>query len=403
MRLLHTADWHLGQKFIAQSREAEQALALDWLLATIEQERVEVLVVSGDVFDVHNPPVSAEDLYYAFLTRLRATGCRHVVVIGGNHDSPARLNAPRGILRALQMHVVGAATGQIDDLLLTLRATDGTPELFVAAIPFLRDRDFRFTTASEQTADRIRQIQEGIGRHYAEAAEALKKWDTTTPRIALGHLYASGASASEEQQNIYLGNLDNIAAEAFPTEFDYIALGHIHRAQQVGKQNRIRYCGSLIPLSFSEIKDQKKVLIVDISATSGLETVREVAVPTFRRLRTVRGELEEVIQKMQAEHQPDDPLPAWLEVVLTGDPGVAAPDRHLRDAAEGLHLEVLKIRHEHPRRTLDEIAPVEDLTQLSPAEVFAQRCAARGLTEEETQSVRATFEDLRTWLAERDV
>jgi DNA repair protein SbcD/Mre11 len=398
MRILHTADWHLGQKFISQSRELEQAMALDWLLDTIRDQQIEVLVVSGDIFDVHNPPVTAEDLYYSFLTRLNQTSCRHVVIIAGNHDSPARLQAPRGVLRALQIHVVGAATGRIEDLILTLKGADGKPELYVAAIPYLRDRDFRITTVGESMEARMESIQTGIVAHYVAAADALAAFEPIVPVIATGHLFASGASANEDQHNIYLGNLDNIRAEQFPAMFDYIALGHIHRAQMVGKQARIRYSGSLIPLSFSELAERKFVLYVEMSTHSGPISVQPIEVPIFRPLLSIRGDLAKVEAAIKAAHNPDAPLPAWIEVILTDAGGLAAPDQYLRDLAQDLHVDILKIRHERQRGTIEEsVSPTTDLASLSTDEVFEQCLTASQLSESEATELRQLFSELKNW------
>jgi len=398
MRILHTSDWHLGQKFISQSREAEQQMALNWLLEVIEREQVDVLIVAGDVFDVNNPPVSAEEMYYDFLTRLKKTCCRHVVITGGNHDSPSKLNAPRGLLKALNMHVVGATTGDLADEIIVFTGEDGNPDLMVAAVPFLRERDFRTITAGESAGERIRRIQEGIVAHYQEIIA--KTIDFKGFIVATGHLFAKGASTHEEQQNIYLGNLDNIAADQFPERFDYIALGHIHRMQKVGKQDRIRYAGSLIPLSFSEITDKKGVLMIDFDKNQKTPSIREITAPVFRRLVTIKGKMGEVEQKLQKNHQPADPLPAWVEIIVTGDPGVAMPDRHLRDFAAGMHLEILKVRVERSGSALTEQMPLMDLSALTVEEVFEQRCMAKGLNEDETSTVKQTFSELKMWLTE---
>ena len=122
MKIIHTSDWHLGQKFLYNDREAEHQMALDWLLDTITQNEVDGLVVAGDIFDIGNPPNYARRMYYRFLTQLIHTSCRHVLITGGNHDSPAMLNAPRELLQALNIHVVGAATENLEDELEIGRA-----------------------------------------------------------------------------------------------------------------------------------------------------------------------------------------------------------------------------------------------------------------------------------------
>lgn len=400
LRVLHTSDWHLGQKFINQSREAEHGLALEWLLQTIENERIDLLIVAGDIFDVNNPPVSAEELYYRFLTRLKSTCCRHVVIIGGNHDSPSKLDAPRGLLRALDMHVLGCATEDPADEIIELKNAAGELEALVAAVPFLRDKDFKITVAGESTDDRIDRIKEGIYRHYALAGEqAAARARPGVPVLATGHLYAKGASSSGEQNNIYIGNLENIAAEQFPAIFDYVALGHIHRAQKVGKKNHIRYSGSLLPLSFSEISDKKSVLTVEFEPGKGLSAVREIPVPVFRRLLSLRGSLAKVEEKLQKANLPEDPLPAWVEIVVDGENTVGSLDRHLRELAKGFHLDILKIKHEHHAESLDQYTEVENLDALTPEEVFEKLLESRA--EQDKTALLNTFRELRQWAEER--
>lgn len=400
MRILHTSDWHLGQRFISQSREAEQQMALDWLLEVIAAEKVDVLLVSGDIFDVGNPPLVAEEMYYRFLTRLRETCCRHAVITAGNHDSPSRIDAPRGLLRALQVHAVGAA-GAADDHIIRIPDETGATALIVAAVPFLRERDFRVTTVGETPEERIRRIQEGIAAHYQHIAEVVEH--EQVPVVAMGHLFAKEAIAHEEQQNIYLGNLENIAAEDFPKRFNYVALGHIHRMQPVGKMRHIRYSGALIPLSFSEIADTKGVLVLDTAGPFDPFDVRVVKAPVFRQLLTLHGALPEVEEALKAAHHPEHPLPAWVEVVLTGDTGIAMPDRHLRELATGLHLEILKVKVERTASVLSEQAMVDDLASLTVEEVFLQRCQSKGINEEETQLLRQDFQELKTWMNDQDI
>jgi DNA repair protein SbcD/Mre11 len=396
MRILHTSDWHLGQKLVNQSREAEQQMALEWLLSVIEAEQPDVLLVAGDVFDAHNPPQIAEEQYYSFLAKLKNTACRHVVIIGGNHDAPAKINAPKGLLRALDVHVVGGATDDIQDEIVALRDKDDRCVALIGAVPFLRDRDFQFA-AGESPAERTQRIRAGIADHYQRIAEHMAHWPDAdaVPRIAMGHLFAKGASATEEQQNIYVGDLENIAADQFSEVFDYVALGHIHRAQTIGKQLRIRYCGSLIPLSFSENKDQKGVLVADFGADGRLATVRDVSAPDFRRLMTLRGSLSELQTKLALLSETNTPLPTWVEIVLedaTLPPGV---DQLLRASIAGQPGQILKIRRSRTSLALDEQTPVEELGHLTPEEVFMQRCESKGYSPEDTAVALQTFRELR--------
>ena len=141
MNLLHTSDWHLGRALYGRKRYEEFAAFLDWLADTIERERIDVLLVAGDVFDTSAPSNRAQGLYYRFLCRVAASSCRHVVVVAGNHDSPSFLNAPRELLKELHVHVVGSSTpDHPEDEVLVLRNAQDAPELIVCAVPYLRDR-----------------------------------------------------------------------------------------------------------------------------------------------------------------------------------------------------------------------------------------------------------------------
>jgi exonuclease SbcD len=408
MRILHTSDWHLGQKFIGQSRDVEHEAALNWLLQTVQSEKVDALIVSGDIFDVNNPPISAESLYYQFLAQLAASNCRHVVITGGNHDSPIRLEAPKQLLQSLGIYIVGCASDQLSDEIIELKNAAGQVETIVAAVPFLRDKDFKISLSGESLDERIQRIKEGIYKHYNEVAalvkERLDAIEGPKPTvIATGHLYARGASAAPEQNNIYIGNLENIAAEAFPEIFQYIALGHIHRPQKVGKKDYIRYSGSLIPLSFSEIKDKKRVILVETSPGKGIQQIEEIPVPVYRKLVSLSGPLSELEQKLQKVHDPSTLLPAWVEVQVEGDPGVAAIDRHLRACSKDLHLEILKIRKAYQAADLTKQSMADDLDDLNPEAVFEARCRAQGLPPDEIQNMISIFNELREWMLEKEI
>ena len=297
MKILHTSDWHLGKRLDMHDRLAEQKAALDWLIQTIIAEKVTVLVVAGDVFDTFTPPNEARKLYYHFLRDLLPTACRHVVIIGGNHDSPAMLNADKDILEMLAIYVVGGATEDKKDEILTLRNRDGAVELLVAAVPFLHERDLRQTSLQDTIETRFEAIQHGIKAHYDEIAALATplKAEYNVPLLATGHLFARNASDNKEKgSRIYVGNLENIAAADFPEVFDYVALGHIHRAQRL--LPHIYYAGSLIPLSFSEITAPKVVYTIEFEPNKTANNVgfvpniQTLTLPVFRQLITIKGD-----------------------------------------------------------------------------------------------------------------
>lgn len=404
MRILHTSDWHLGQRFHGRERYEEHAAALDWLVQTIQAEQVETLIVAGDVFDVNNPPNIARRLYYQFLTRLRTTPCRHVVIIAGNHDSPNMLEAPRELLRELGIHVIGAATEDIADELITLHDDHGKPEALVAAVPFLRDQDLRRTLSVESAAARFERVRQAISQHYHSLAAAIPAEfkSADLPVIATGHLYASGAQASDRQDNIYLGNLENISASDFPEAFHYVALGHIHRPQAVGGMSHIRYSGSLIPLSFSKTKDQKCVVLLDFEGAH-LAAIREIEVPVFRRLKTITGELDYVKERLERLHRDyNEGLPAWVEVVVTGQDLTPSVADDLRAFVESLHCEILIVKLIGNKEEYGRPLTGTDLHALTPEEVFRRRCELEGYSKEKMNELMRTFRELREWMQAQD-
>ncbi|WP_133273647.1 exonuclease subunit SbcD [Hymenobacter radiodurans] len=321
MRVLHTADWHLGQRFNGgHERTEEHRHFLRWLVETIQAQRVEVLVVAGDIFDTGSPSNAALELYYSFLLQMQATDCRDIVLVGGNHDSPATLNAPARLLRHLRVHVVGCVPDCFEDQVIVLDNAAGKPGLVVCAIPFLRDRDVRLSVPGEAAEEREERIRQGIADHYARVSEIEMVWQLKAagvPVLATGHLYAAGASPSDSERTIHVGNLGQVTADHFPTLFDYVALGHLHRPQRVGGREHIRYSGSPIPLSFSEIDHPKEVLLLEFAPQS--LAIEALPVPSARRLVRFHGPLDEVLVRLAAYDNAGYQLPAWADVEVRSE------------------------------------------------------------------------------------
>ncbi|MEN0005575.1 MAG: exonuclease SbcCD subunit D C-terminal domain-containing protein [Bacteroidota bacterium] len=402
MRFLHTSDWHLGQKLLLYDRIDEHQLALNWLLDCIKNEKIDALIVAGDIFDIGNPPNAARRLYYQFLTQLVATQCRYVVIVGGNHDSPAMLHAPKELLEALRIFVVGAASEEPADDVLELRSEAGEVEAIIAAVPFLRDRDLQYSVAGIDGAERVDRIKAGIVEHYAKVGHLAKAYsDQNIPTLTTGHLYATGAAASAKQDNIYIGNTENIRADQFPEIFSYVALGHIHRMQTIGKQQHIRYSGSLIPLSFSETKDDKQVLILDYEGAN-LVGVTSKMVPTYRRLKTIRGNVQEVKERLRAfEARGERMLRPWVEILVETDEVTPGLDIELRSLSANMDLDILKIRILRTESALDEHAEAVDLEQLEITDVFSKKCVSYGVPEEQLAELDQTFRELQEWMNEQ--
>lgn len=394
MKLLHTSDWHLGHRLLNQAeRDAEHQAALEWLLGILDQEKIDILLIAGDIFDNANPPTSALKRYYEFLTAVKNTHCNHIVIIGGNHDSPALLNAPKSLLQHLDIHVVGSMlwNGTIPDLSQEIVFIENLAA--IAAVPFLRDRDVRQKGLSDETLERQAQLQNGIIEHYTQVAEFLGKYiDNPIPLIGMGHLFAAGAMLSDSEKSIHIGNLGQINAAAFPQLFDYIALGHLHRPQKVASQNHIRYSGSLIPLSFNEAAYPKQVLIAEFNGRELVE-VKPLDVPQARKFVTFRGIWTDVYA--QINHYRDE-QPAWGEVVLLETPNLSHLHAELQQQLKTSSLEILRVSFEIPQT--EEIHPVvipsQQLEELTPLDIFRHRCQTAQKSPEKLADLELLFQSV---------
>ena len=312
MKILHTSDWHIGQRLHGNDRDEEHRLFFDWLIEQINTLQVDALLVAGDVFDVGFPSNSALKLYYTFLTSLIGPSCRQVVITGGNHDYISTLEAPAKVLEALNIRVIGGARENLEEEIITLKSADGVPELVVAAVPFLRDKDIRLVNTGESYEDRIQAVNHGIINHYQQVADIAIKHQL--PVVAMGHLYVQGAALSESEREIHIGNLAGLDVRSFPEVFDYVALGHIHKPQKLEPEGRVRYCGSPLPLSFSERRDHKQVIVLEVN-DSAISAITPVEIPSFRRLISFKGSFAEVEMKMQG-YETSSQLVDWAEVTI---------------------------------------------------------------------------------------
>ncbi|MGE6474190.1 exonuclease SbcCD subunit D C-terminal domain-containing protein [Psychrobacter sp. NPDC078631] len=276
LTILHTSDWHLGRRLYGRLRYEEFESFLHWLQDTISAQKVDILIVAGDIFDTMTPSNKAQALYYEFLGKVSRSCCQHVVIVAGNHDSPTFLDAPSNVLKFLNVHVIGTACDHLDDEVLVLGDDDNNPHCIIAAVPYLRDRDVRSSSAGESADSKDANVIAGICEHYdnvaditkAKQADLIATHQRYIPIIATGHLFASGGRTTEDDgvRELYVGSLGKISADMFNDGFDYVALGHLHVPQRVGGRESIRYSGSPIAMGFGEAKQQKQVLLVQFGA-----------------------------------------------------------------------------------------------------------------------------------------
>ena len=389
MRIIHTSDWHLGQNFYSKSRAAEHAAFLDWLLASAQDHEVDAIIVAGDIFDTGSPPSYARELYNHFVVQLQQTGCR-LVVLAGNHDSVATLNESRDILAFLKTTVVANAGHA--PFVLPLR--DGSPGAIFCPVPFLRPRELVTSQAGHSSGEKQQLLLTAISDYYQQQYQqaCALRGDRPLPIIASGHLTTVGASKSDAVREIYIGTLDAFPASRFPP-VDYIALGHIHRAQIVGGCEHIRYSGSPISLSFDETGKSKSVNLVTF--TDGrLTDVSPLTVPIVQPLAVLKGDFASISEQLDRWQDSAELPAAWLDIEITSDEYLHDIQRQIQARCEALPVEVLLVRRSRAQR--ERILAGErreTLSELRVEEVFARRLALENLEEPQQQRLEQLFNE----------
>ncbi|MBU2893376.1 exonuclease subunit SbcD [Colwellia sp. D2M02] len=443
MRIIHTSDWHLGQYFYGKSRAKEHQLFLHWLITQVKQHQVDAIIVAGDIFDTSTPPSYARKMYFNFIGQMQALDCQ-LTILAGNHDSVAMLGESKTLLSGLSTHVITHVHHEVSieelaqklseetnnevnqtespsklestEQVFAINHANGQALAVICAIPFVRPRDVITSKVGQSATQKQQSLQQAITEHYQKLYQyALQLVDniekaqgSRVPIIATGHLTALGVSMSDSQndavRDIYIGTLEAFPSSAFPPA-DYIALGHIHRAQKVGKTEHIRYCGSPIALSFDEAKQDKRVLLVDFS-DNYLNSVTDLTIPCFQPLLMIKSTLEllpEIIEKSlkalsidsvnnhQSDIQADDEKQSnntvWLDIEIAQSDHLSDLAFRVNEIVADLPVEVLLVRRAKKTRQQQEQGIATEnvtLNELSVDEVFSSR-----LTELDWQSDEA--------------
>ncbi len=393
MRLLHTSDWHLGHTLKEVGREHEHGAFLAWLLEACVREAPDVLVITGDVFDSATPPASAERMWFEVLAAARR-GCpgMDIIAIAGNHDSPARLGAPAAVLRELGVHVIGGlprrsdGTLDVDRIIITVAGGQG----LVACVPFLRPVDVP-PDAEDPLALVYGEVLE-VARARRGANQAL---------VVLGHLYVTGAEPSQlSERRVSIGGQESASLRLFPDDISYVALGHMHRAQRVGRET-IRYAGAPIALSLDEARYRHGVVVVDFDGRDVRE-IRTLDVPQVIDIIRIpaRGmatlpEAIAAIAALPSRLTEGDPRRPYLEVVVALD----RPEPRLRTmietALDGKRPRLVQLRAEvtGDGASLGDRITAQRLAELDPREVFA-RLWARSHADAPSAAALGAFERL---------
>ncbi|MDX1467677.1 MAG: exonuclease SbcCD subunit D C-terminal domain-containing protein [Halomonas sp.] len=390
MRLIHTADWHLGQSFHGQERHTEHRAFLNWLLDTLVERDADALLVAGDIFDVVNPSLAAQALLVEFIVdaHQRLPGLE-IVLIAGNHDSGNRIELPAPLMRRLNTHALGRVYWQDDGdldaerLLVPLTDAEGATRAWCLALPFLRPAEVTGAgvRADEDDDGAPNDYIAGINRVHTRLIEAARaRREPGQALVAMSHAHLHGAAVSEASERpIVIGGEESISAALFPDDIAYVALGHLHRAQQVGEA-RIRYSGSPLPLDFSEVAYPHQVVEVVLDGET-LANTEAISVPRPVAMHRVGpAPLEQVLAELEAlEDDPEltrDRWP-WLEVRVALEAPIPDLRARVEAALEGKALRLLRLERRLPRVEGEDAPARIDLESLGPRKLFERTWADR--------------------------
>ena len=382
MRLFHTSDWHLGQNLHGQERDFEHACFLNWLLAQLATRQPDVLLIAGDIFDTVNPPVKAQERLYDFIVSAHDQHpALTIVMIAGNHDSGSRIELPAPLMRRLRTHALGRVLwlddGQLDAerLMIPLPDASGRIAAWCLALPFLRPAEVTGAHLGDDYLRGIGQVHEWL----IEAANA--KRHPGQALIAISHAHMAGGSVSEDsERSLIIGNAEALPASLFGPSISYVALGHLHKPQKVNGEERIRYCGSPIPLSFSEISYPHQVLEVQLEGET-LVSVEPLLIPRAVNLQRIGpAPLAEILSQLSG--LPDVDLLAdpqrqpWLEVRVVLDEPQPDLRQQIETALQGKSVRLVRISADYAGKGKgadeDDGSRLIELDQLTPQELFSR-------------------------------
>jgi exonuclease SbcD len=400
MKILHTSDWHIGRTLYGRKRYEEFEIFLTWLAETIQQQNIDVLLVAGDIFDTSTPSNRAQELYYRFLCRVAASSCRHIVVVAGNHDSPSFLDAPKQLLKALDVHVVGSSSNDLADEIVVLRNEDAAAQLIVCAVPYLRDRDIRIAQAGESIEDKENKLIAGINMHYARVAqlaqEKRKELGVDIPIVAMGHLFVAGGQTVDGDgvRDLYVGSLAHVSAGVFAHGFDYVALGHLHVPQIVNGSEIVRYSGSPLPMGFGEAKQRKSLCLVEFSsmASATKPHIELIEVPVFQKMERIKGDWTEIAQRIHELATTGSNC--WLEVTYSGEEVIGDLRERLETAICATQMEILMVKNTRIiDSVLGQIHAEETLDNLNVDDVFERCLAAHEVAQEQRAQLLSAYHE----------
>ena len=388
MRIIHTSDWHLGHTLMDKTREEEMKSFFSFLIDVIIKERVDALLISGDIFDTGTPSNAALSLYYSFLASIKNTECKDVFIIAGNHDSPSLLSAPKEILEMVNVHIY-ATKEDIEPYVIG-------EKVVVLPIPFPRDQELRRLVQGGTIKEEDDRLRLAIEELYKTETEKTASAYPSLPIVAMGHLMATNINV-EDKPDLYIGGLGSIDSGSFPKALSYVALGHIHKKMNLNSSGTLCYSGSPIPFSFKEAKDTKVLKLVEIE---GSETkVSDITIPRFRNLFQIKGDKESIEKELKS--LVEDKEEGWVSIEIT-ESGVSSS---LRSFCEGITeqtgLEIIHIKDTTvSKRLLETEEDIESLDSLSEEDIFSKFLDEKEIKNERKDDLLTLFREILQQLEE---
>lgn len=347
MKIMHLSDLHIGKKVNEYSMLQDQIYILKEILHIIDDEKVETVIIAGDVYDRSLPPNEALELFDEFLYQLSSRNV-NVFVISGNHDSPERISYGGRMMTENKIFLSPVYDGNVKPITLN----DDYGEVNFYLLPFVRPADIRRYFPDENIENYTDAVKVAIDNMNVDFSER---------NILVTHQFVTGAELSESE-DIMVGGTDNVSGEVFDG-FDYVALGHIHREQTVGKDN-IRYCGTPLKYSFSEAKNIKSVTILDFNDKGNIE-YSKIPLTPFRDMREIRGTYYELTLKSSYESTNTED---YLHITLTDEEDIPDAIGKLRS----IYPNIMKLDYDNLRtRGSGTVDAIENIESKSPFELFA--------------------------------
>ncbi|MBK6363362.1 MAG: exonuclease subunit SbcD [Saprospiraceae bacterium] len=398
MKILHTADWHIGKNLLKVPLDQDFLHFSEWLKSYLFEEKIDVLMVSGDIFDYANPSHQDLKTYYKLLIDIQKSGVQ-TIITGGNHDSPGLLNGPREILNSLNITVLGSFISDHPERHLVPVYKNNELMCIVLAVPYLREKDLRMSkSANENIFEQDNSA--AVKAIYDELTLLAKKlYPENTPLLAMGHLHLYGSLTSDSEREIHIGNLNGLPSHIFNENIEYIALGHIHKPQKIKGHHPIYYSGSPIFLDFSEKDYSKQVILLELNKGEKIE-IKTVPIPGLRKMIKIAGNIDMVMSKLKLLETKVEVLPTFVELEIEAGEDSYNDKKKVTEIVElyedSTSLKILKTRivNENVEYSMQHDDVLLKIEEMDPLQVFRHLLEVRSIQGDKKLKLEKAYVEL---------